>query len=132
MKQSSFFIRYKLYHLLGWLLLFGLWYFLRYQDYSTWQRAFWITLIKVTDLAIMIYIANYVLIPKLLYKKHYGRFALAFITMIVTSSIIKMQILGQIMHNPSAYDLSTNLKQRVYDNVIPHFFLVMAGVAIKL
>lgn len=132
MGKQSFFFKYKLHHILPWALLFGLWYFFRYQDYSSQQRAFWITVVKVTDLAIMIYVTNYVLIPKLLYKKRYGWFALAFVVMIVSSSVIKMQILGQIMNNPGLYSLSTNLKVRIYDNVIPHFFLVIAGAAFKL
>jgi LytS/YehU family sensor histidine kinase len=88
----------------------------------------------VVDLALMVYFTNYVLIPKLLYRKNYGWFALAFIAMILTSSFIKMQIIGQIMHNPGLFDLTDNakLKERIYDNVIPHFFLVIAGAASKL
>jgi sensor histidine kinase YesM len=132
MRERPTFFKYKLHHVLFWVLVFGVWYFLRYQDYSTRERAIWITLVKVIDLALLIYVANYVLIPRLLYKKRYGWFALAFVLMIVTSSIIKMQIIGKIMHNPGLFDLSTNLKVRIYDNVIPHFFLVIAGVAVKL
>jgi LytS/YehU family sensor histidine kinase len=132
MGKRSFFFRYKLHHILPWLLLFGIWYYFRYQDYADLLEAFWVTLIKVVDLAIMIYVANYVLIPKLLYKKKYGWFALAFIGMIVTSSLSKMQIIGHIIHDPRMFDLSTNLKVRIYDNVIPHFFLVIAGAAFKL
>jgi two-component system LytT family sensor kinase len=133
MAKESLFTRYKLHHLLPWLVLFGLWYFFRYQDYPTRAQAFWITLIKVTDLAILIYTTNYVLLPKLLYKKRYGWFAFAFVLMIVISSAVKMQILGIIQHNPALDVLSGhNLKQRIYDNVIPHFFLVIAGAAFKL
>jgi LytS/YehU family sensor histidine kinase len=80
----------------------------------------------------MIYVTNYVLIPKLLYKKRYGWFVLAFIGMIVTSSLSKMQIIGHLIHDARMFDLSTNLKVRIYDNVIPHFFLVIAGAAFKL
>jgi two-component system LytT family sensor kinase len=132
MKRGSFFIRYKLHHIVPWVLLFGIWYFLRYQDYATWHRAFWITLIKVVDLAIMVYVANYVLLPKLLYKKRYGWFTLSFISMILTSSLLKMQIIGRIMHSAAMMDLTHDLKTRIYDNVIPHFFLVIAGVAFKV
>ncbi|MEI9809856.1 MAG: hypothetical protein WDO16_19435 [Bacteroidota bacterium] len=98
MRERSFFYRYKLHHVLFWMLVYGLWYFLRYNSF--YRAAFEITLVKVIDLAIMVYFTNYVLIPKLLYKKRYGWFALAFIAMIVTSSFIKMQIIGQIMNNP--------------------------------
>ncbi|HEY6505539.1 MAG TPA: histidine kinase [Chitinophagaceae bacterium] len=132
MRKRSLFYQYKLHHVLFWMLVFGLWYFLRYQDYSSWQRAFRITLVKVVDLALMVYVTNYALIPKLLYKKKYVWFVLTFVVMIVTSSVLKMQIIGQIMNNPGLFDLTKNLKTRIYDNVIPHFFLVIAGAASKL
>jgi len=132
MRKRSLFYRYKLHHVLFWALIYGLWYFLRYNFF--YKEAFQITFVKVVDLAIMVYFTNYVLIPKLLYKKKYGWFALAFIIMILTSSFIKMQIIGQIMHNPALFDLtdSAKRKERIYDNVIPHFFLVIAGAASKL
>ena len=50
----NFIVRYKLYHLVVWLILFALWYYLRYQDYSTTQRALTVTFIKVADLALLI------------------------------------------------------------------------------
>lgn len=131
MRGQSFFFRFKLHHIIPWMFVFGLWYYLRYQDYAPGD-GFWITLVKVADLALLIYIANYLLIPRLLYRKRYGWFILVFVLMIVTSSIIKMQIIGYILDRPGLFDLSTRLKQRVYDNVIPHFFLVTAGVALKL
>lgn len=114
------------------MLLFGVWYFLRYQDYSTEAKAFTVTLIKVVDLALMISITNYILIPQLLYKKRYALFIACFILLIVTSSVIKMNILGRVLNNPALLSLGGNIKARIYDNVIPHFFLVMAGAAIKL
>ena len=132
MAIRNFIVRYKLYHLFFWLVIFALWYFLRYQDYSTTQKAVKVTAIKVLDLAILIYISNYVLVPQLLYKKRYGWFAAAFISMIGVSSFIKMSILGHVLNNPALLNLSGNWKARVYDNVIPHFFLVTAGVAFKL
>lgn len=52
--------------------------------------------------------------------------------LIIFSSVIKMNILGRLMHNPLLYSLEGNLKGRVYDNIIPHFFLVIAGAAVKL
>ena len=132
MPNAALFFKYKLHHLLLWMIVFGLWYFLRYQDYDTVAMAVTVTLIKVTDLALMIYFTNYILIPKLLYKKKYGWFALAFITMIVTSSFAKMNILGHITNNDLLLSLSGNLKARIYDNVIPHFLLVLSGAAFKL
>ncbi len=125
-------LRYKFHHVFFWMLVFGLWYFLRYQDYSSPSIAFSITTVKVIDLAIMIYITNYVLIPRLLYKRKYFWFILCFIVMIVSSSVLKMNIIGRIMNAPQMFNLAGNLKTRIYDNVIPHFFLVIAGAAVKL
>jgi two-component system, LytTR family, sensor kinase len=132
MHNAAFFIKYKLHHLFFWLLVLGLWYFLRYQDYSTQARAFTVTLIKVADLALMIYITNYLLIPQLLYKKRYVLFGLAFFVLIIASSIFKMYIIGQVINSPALLSLSGNIKARIYDNVIPHFFLVLSGAAFKL
>ncbi len=132
MHNAAFFIKYKLHHLIIWMLIFGLWFFLRYEDYALESTAFKVTFIKVADLALMVYFTNYVLIPKLLYKKQYFWFTLSFISMILISSAIKMNILGQILDNPTLLNFTGNLKARVYDNVIPHFFLVLSGAAIKL
>lgn len=132
MLNADLILRYKLHHAFFWLMIFGLWYFLRYEGYSTPLLAFRVTLIKVADLALMVYITNYILIPKLLYRKKYFWFALCLVSMIVVSSVVKMNILGRLMDNPTLLNLTGNLKARVYDNVIPHFFLVTAGAAIKL
>jgi two-component system LytT family sensor kinase len=125
-------IKYKLHHVFFWMLVFGFWYFLLYQDYTVPGRAFLITLIKVIDLALMVYITNYILLPQLFYKKKYGWFVLAFFLLVISSSVLKMNILGRIMNAPQLYSLSGDLKQRIYDNVLPHFFLVIAGAAVKL
>jgi two-component system, LytTR family, sensor kinase len=114
------------------MLIFGTWFFLRYEDFALPETAFKITVVKVVDLAALVYFTNYVLIPKLLYKKQYFLFGLAFIVLITVSSFLKMNILGRIMNNPNLLSFSGNWKARIYDNVIPHFFLVMAGVAFKL
>jgi len=84
------------------------------------------------DLAVLIYIANYILVPKFLYRKKYLLFAFIFISMVGVSSIIKMQILGRLTHTPQLINWTTDFKIRLYDNIIPHFFLVIAGVAVKL
>lgn len=132
MHNTPHFIKYKLHHVFAWLLVFGLWFLLRYEDYPNQQMAFWVTLIKVADLALLVYITNYILIPQLLYKKQYVWFVVLFIAMILLSSAIKMNILGRLLNNPLLLNLGGNLKQRLYDNVIPHFFLVTAGAAVKL
>jgi two-component system, LytTR family, sensor kinase len=130
LKQTIF--RYKLHHLPLWIIFGSVWYFLRYQDYSTPEKAIAITAIKIFDIALLIYIANYVLVPELLYRKRYVLFVLIFISMIAVSSILKMQVLGRIAHNQDLINWTRNFKTRLYDNIIPHFFLVIAGVAMKL
>ena len=133
MHNAKFFIKYKLHHLLIWMLVFGIWYNLRYQDYSSQEKAFKITLLKVADLALMIYTATFLLVPHLLYKKKYFLFGLSYIVMILLSSFGKMQIIGAILGNPDLFSInSSNFKLRIYDNIIPHFFLVTAGVSVKL
>lgn len=130
--RRSFLLKYKFHHVLFWALVFAVWYFLRYQDYSKSSTALKVTLIKVVDLALLVYITNYLLIPTLLYRKKYAVFIISFVLMIVTSSVLKMYILAEVMHAPAFLGLPRNLKSRIYDNVLPHFFLVTAGAAIQL
>ncbi|MES2332717.1 MAG: histidine kinase [Bacteroidota bacterium] len=132
MRFATIIQRYKLYHLLLWCALLALWYFFRYDDYRDKQLAFQITLLKVVDLALMVYITNYLLIPQLLYKKKYLVFGLGFLGFVFLSSWVKMYFEGQLMENPRAFSLSHNLRGRVYDNIIPHFLLVSTGAAFKL
>ncbi|HEV8283754.1 MAG TPA: sensor histidine kinase [Chitinophagaceae bacterium] len=133
MKASAIIKKYKLYHILFWLLLFGGWYFFRYQDYSSRTLAIKITLLKVADLALMVYVTNYLLIPQFLYKKKYVLFGFTFILLVFGSSIGKMWIEGQMMHRPELFTIFNRyFKIRFYDNVIPHFLLVSTGAAFKL
>lgn len=132
MHNRTFFLKYKLHHLFFWMLVLGIWFFLRADDYSSESTAFTVTLIKVVELALMIYITNYVLIPQLLYKKKYVWFAILFFTLIFLSSILKMNIIGRLINNSQLIHWSANLKKSLYDNIIPHFFLVIAGAAVKL
>ncbi len=67
-----------------------------------------------------------------MYRKKYAWFALALVAMIITSSIGKMYILSYVMNSAALRDFSGNLKGRIYDNVIPHFLLVLTGAAFKL
>jgi len=89
-------------------------------------------LIKVIDLALLVYITNYVLIPQLLYKKKYVLFGILYVFIIVSFSILKMYVEGQVMNRPGLFNFSSNLKARVYDNIIPHFLLVSTGAAFKI
>lgn len=132
MHNASFFIKYKLTHVLFWLLLAGLWFLLRYEDYLTPALALKITFVKVADLMLMVYLTNMVLIPYLLYKKKYALFITLFLLMIVTSSISKMYIIGKVANDPTFFNFQGNIKERIYNNLIPHFFLVVAGAAFKL
>jgi two-component system LytT family sensor kinase len=113
-------------------MLLGLWYFFRYDDFRDKPLAFTVTLLKVADLALMVYITNYFLIPQLLYKKKYLAFGFAFLGFVFLSSWVKMYFEGQLMENPRAFSLSHNLKGRIYDNIIPHLLLVSTGAAFKL
>lgn len=118
------------FHLLFWVIFFTSWYLLRYQDFSTKQLAAKLTVIKVIDLAIMIYISYYVLVPRLLYKKKYVLFGVCYVALVFCFSMLKMKIEGLVMHNPNIFKY--NFRGRVYDNIIPHFLLVSTGVAFKL
>lgn len=133
MQQQNFIYRYKLHHLLFWALLFGGWFYFRYQDYPTIDKALLITSIKVIDLVLMVYITNYILIPQLLYKKRYIWFGACFFVLVSASSLFKIYLLGQIIYPKGTFVLfDENFKARVYDNVIPHFLLVSTGAAVKL
>lgn len=111
-------------------MFFG-WYYFRYQDYPP-RVGWWINLLKVADLALMIYITNYLLIPRLLYKKRYFFFSVTFIVLVFSCSLLKMYVEERIMHRPNFFNIFGNLKVRIYDNVIPHFLLVSTGAAFTL
>ena len=132
MNAGQTFIRLKLHHLLIWTAVALVWYYLRYQDYRESSVAWMVTIVKTIDLALMVYICNYLLIPKLLYRKKYFLFVISFIVMVVASSIYKMTLIGKLTNNHFLLNWSGDIKGRIYDNIIPHFFLVIAGVAIKL
>src|SRR5688500_14715427 len=132
MHNARFFLKYNLHHVLFWMLIAGLWFALRRHDYGTDATGMLVTLIKVADLAMLVYIINSLLLPKLFYQKKYVLFVIIFFLLIIASSLIKMQILGRILHNPFLLDFAANWRQNTYDNIIPHFFLVTAGAAVKL
>lgn len=124
--------RYKLHHVLLWVAVFGLWYYFRYEDFKSNQQAVLVTALKVADLALLVYITNYVLIPRLIYRRRYLIFGVVFILMIVVTSLSKLYLLASIMDIPRALIFDSSLKVRIYDNVIPHFLLVSTGAAFKL
>ena len=131
MAVPNFIYRYKVHHILLWLVLFGGWYYFRYQDFSSKALALKITAIKVLDLALLVYITNLVLIPKLLYRKKYTAFVIIYFLMIFISSLYKISLIGNMLVR-GEFNVWDDLKTRIYDNVIPHFLLVTAGAAFKL
>ncbi|MEP6584297.1 MAG: histidine kinase [Ginsengibacter sp.] len=129
--QNAFLMRYKLHHILFWMMVFGLWYYLRYQDFTTNALALKITAVKVLDLALLVYITNLFLIPKFLYKKQYVIFSIIYLTMIAASTFWKINIIGNMIMNQD-FNMWDNFKTRVYDNFIPHVLLVSTGAAYKI
>ena len=123
--------KYKIHHIVLWVLLYAGWHFFRYQDYPP-KTAAWITFVKVADLALMVYTTNYLLIPYLLYRKKYIIFSGSFIGLVFLCSILKMSVEEKLFGTPGFFDLPTRFKARVYDNIIPHFLLVTTGAAFKL
>lgn len=122
-------MRTKIYHIAFWLLVAGAWFYLRYQDYATLQIAAEVSVVKVIDLALLIYFVNLVLVPRLLYTKRYGWFAVAFVASVAVTSFVKMLALANIQHD----DLSsfTNIKEKIYNNFVTQFFLVLASIGLK-
>lgn len=119
-----------LYHLLFWTGVALLWFYLRYQDYATVREAAVVTLVKVTDLAAAIYIANLLLVPRLLYRKRYLLFLLAFAALIAAASFLKWFILTQLLPASDAFELAS-IKEKVYNNFVTQFFLVLASIGLK-
>ena len=131
MNAGKTIIKYKLHHVFFWLLFYAGWYFLRYQDFDTKEMALEVTAVKVVHLAFMIYFTNLVLIPKLLYQKKYFLFAVTYVLFVFVTSIIKLSNAVAFMHIPN-FSVWNDFKQRLYDNIIPHYLLVSTGAAIKL
>jgi len=122
-------VRIKIYHIVFWVLVAGVWFYLRYQDYATLQIAAEVTVVKVIDLALLIYFVNLVLVPRLLYTKRYGWFAAAFVLSVAVTSFIKMLALSGIQHdNLSSF---ANIKEKIYNNFVTQFFLVLASIGLK-
>lgn len=116
------------YHLLFWAGVAALWFYLRYQDYATLLQAALVTVIKVVDLAVVIYAANVVLVPRYLYRKKYLRFALFFVMLVGFFSFLKMLAVTAVLNRSLA---ETNVKEAVYNNFVTQFFLVLASIALR-
>src|SRR5690242_18080549 len=109
-------------HLAFWLSVGFIWFYLRYQDYTNRQEAAFVSLIKVADLALVIYFANLVLVPRFLYKKKYLLFTVFFIVSIGVSSFLKMWELSAVLGDSYLVEGAT-IKEKVYNNFVTQFFL---------
>ena len=84
----------------------------------------------MTVLAILIFLLpNYLLIPKLLYKKKYWQFFSIYLTIIVGMGLLKLKIIMALVYPIKPF---ANFKTRFYDNIIPVFLLVTTGAACQL
>jgi two-component system LytT family sensor kinase len=118
----------NVYPLLFWLAVAVVWLYLRYQDYATIVQAVLVTVIKVTSLALLVYAVNGLLVPRLLYKKKYWFFALAFVGLVGVCSFLKMLLVARVLNQSMA---AVNVKTAVYNNFVTEAFLVLASIALK-
>lgn len=130
MKWWQYILKYKLHHPLVWLALFAGWYFFRAKDFPSQQLAWQVTAIKVVVLALLTYVTNYLLIPRLLYKKKYFQFFSVYLIMIVGMGMLKLKIIMALVY--PHLEPFANFKTRFYDNIIPVFLLVTTGAACRL
>jgi sensor histidine kinase YesM len=121
------------YHLLGWALLFGGWYYFRVNDFPVQRVAALVTLVKIISLAILVYSTNYFLIPRILYRKKYVLFGIIYLIWIFCIGLLKLYVNEKIL-TPyfSASALFSDFKERIYDNIIPQFLLTSTAAATKL
>lgn len=117
-------------HLLFWVAAGLLWFYLRYQDYPTLQQAAMVSLIKIMHLALLVYFANLVLVPKFLYRKKYIAFGLLFIGATAACSFLKLVLVSWVLQDAHLLD-AVHIKEKVYNNFVTQFFLVLASIGLK-
>lgn len=117
-------------HLLFWVAAGLLWFYLRYQDYPTLHQAALVSIIKISYLALLVYFANLVLVPKFLYRKKYVAFGLIFVAATALCSFFKLIMMSWVLHDPHLLD-AVQIKQKVYNNFVTQFFLVLASIGLK-
>jgi LytS/YehU family sensor histidine kinase len=115
---------------LFWLCAGIVWFYLRYQDYATIEKAIYVSIIKIADLALLVYFANLVLVPKLLYKKNYLLFGLSFIAATAVCSFLKLLLMSWALQDVHLLD-AVHIKEKVYNNFVTQFFLVLASIGLK-
>lgn len=130
MKFGKTIIRPVFAHLLFWAAAGLLWFYLRYQDYPTVQKAGMVSLIKITHLALLVYFANLILVPKFLYRKKYFLFGLLFIGATAAASFLKLILMSWALQDPHLLD-AVAIKEKVYNNFVTQFFLVLASIGLK-
>jgi sensor histidine kinase YesM len=110
--------------------LFAGWYYFRAKDFPSTRLAIQVTALKVFVLALLIYTTNYLLIPKLLYKKKYWQFFSIYLILIIGLGLLKLKIIMALVY-PGLAPFA-NFKTRFYDNIIPVILLVTTGAACRL
>jgi LytS/YehU family sensor histidine kinase len=88
--------------------------------------------VKVTTLALLVYVSNYWLIPAFFYKKRYLVFAFLYLGMILAMGTLKVYVNSLMLQPYFSEPLFTDFKARFYDNIIPLFLLVSTGVGSKI
>lgn len=124
--------KWKLHHILLWVLIFLGWFFFRYQDFPTITVALKEVSVKVATLALLVYLSNYWLIPAFFYKKRYLAFAVVYLGLILAMGTLKVYINSVMLRPYFSEALFTDFKERFYDNIIPLFLLVSTGVGAKI
>jgi len=130
MKNNKAILLLSLGHLVFWLSAGMLWFYLRYQDYASVQKAMYISVIKVADLALLVYFANFVLVPTLLYKKKYFFFGAMFIAATAVCSFLKLLLMSWALQDANLLD-AVHIKEKVYNNFVTQFFLALASIGLK-
>src|ERR1700759_3662364 len=97
MKAIRPFYKRLVYHLSGWAVLLTGWYLFRVDDFPNPAVAWEITGVKVAGLAILVYTTNYLLIPRLLYKRKYIAFSTIYLVMIFAMGLVKIAAIDQLL-----------------------------------
>ncbi|PWT99098.1 MAG: hypothetical protein C5B52_11200 [Bacteroidetes bacterium] len=124
--------KYKLHHVIFWLVLYWGWFYFRYQDFPSISIALKEVTVKVAVLACLVYTTNYWLIPKFLYRKKYLAFGTLYILLIFSFGWLKVYLNSKWLQPFYNVPLFNDFKGRLYDNIIPLFLLVSTGAAAKL
>ena len=124
--------KYKLHHILFWLVLYWGWFYFRYQDFPSIAIALKEVTVKVAVLACLVYMTNYWLIPRFLYRKNYLAFGTLYVLLIFSFGWLKVYLNSKWLQPFYNVPLFADFKGRLYDNIIPLFLLVSTGAAAKL